>query len=201
MRPLRVTIAAMTPRTLPVAIVLITASLFAAPLPASGSSVDDVAVLRHCGAPVSEDRHQSPVTNEFMRDMYYPNDVVIHFLPIDGGWQLASAWMKHIPVTRDGLANRMPCVRDALAEAALAPKPEIDSTIAAQTVQQESRRGFGIPFLWLIFFLVLTLLVYAVIPTPRKPTPERPNPRAPQRLPDIVAQEKIRDSSSDKIQQ
>ena len=165
-------------------------------IPVIASSTDDVSVIRHCGAPISEARHQSPVTNEFMRDLYYPNDVVIHFLPVDGGWQLTSAWMKHIPVTREGVANRMPCVRDALAEAALVPKPEIDSTIAAQTVQTESRRGFGIPFLWLIFFLILTLLIYTVYPTPRKPAPERPTPRAPQRLPDAVIQERNRQSSA-----
>ena len=163
---------------------------------AVASPVDDAAVIRHCGAPLSQDKHRSPATNAFTEDFFYPDDVVIHFLPLDGGWELGSAWMRHIPVTRDGLADRMPCVKDALAEAALAPRPLEDPTIAAQTIQTESRRGFGIPFLWLIFFLVLTLLVFVLIPTPRKRTPDLPSPRAPRREPEIVVQERIRQSSA-----
>ena len=163
---------------------------------AFASATDDTAVIRHCGAPLSQDRHRSPATNEFTEDFFYPDDVVIHFLPVDGGWQLSSAWMRHIPVTRDGVADRMPCVKDALAEAALAPRSQEDPTIATQTIQNESRRGFGIPFLWLIFFLILTLLVFIVIPTPRKRTPDLPIPRAPRREPEVVVQERIRQSSA-----
>ncbi len=175
------------------AVLLLTLSAASA---AVASPTDDTAVIRHCGPPLSQNRAQNPATNEFTEDFFYPADVVIHFLPVDGGWTLDSAWMRHIPVSRDGLADRMPCVREALTEAAEAPKPLVDSTIAAQTVQSESRRGFGIPFLWLIFLLILTLLVAVIIPTPRKREPERPLPRAPQRLPEVVVQERIRQSSA-----
>ncbi len=164
-------------------------------LSAFASASDDSAVVRHCGAPLSTNKALSPVTNEFTEDFFYPDDVVLHFLPMGGGWQLTSGWMRHLPVTRDGVAKRMPCVQEALAEVEHAPRPEIDPTISSQTISAESRRGFGIPFIWLIFALGITLAIYAVVPTPRKKLPERPEPRILHRMPDVVVQERIRQSS------
>ena len=165
-------------------------------LSAFASAADDTAVVRHCGTPLSTNKALSPVTNEYTEDFFYPGDVVLHFLPMDGGWQLTSGWMRHLPVTRDGVAKRMPCVQEALAEVEHAPRPDIDPTISSQTVSAESRRGFGIPFIWLIFALGITLAIYAVVPTPRKKLPERPEPRIMHRMPDIVVQERIRQSSA-----
>lgn len=172
-------------------------ALLAASVPvAFGAAADDTAVIHYCGAPLSTNKALSPATNEFTEDFFYPDDVVLHFLPMNGGWQLTSGWMRHIPVTRDGVAKRMPCVQEALSEVEHSPRPEIDPTIASQTVSREARRGFGIPFLWLIFALGITLAIYAVVPTPRKKLPERPEPRILHRMPDVVVQERIRQSSA-----
>ena len=165
-------------------------------LPAFASAADDSAIVRHCGSPLSTNKALSPVTNQYTEDFFYPDDVVLHFLPMDGGWQLTSGWMRHLPVTRDGVAKRMPCVQEALDEVEHSPRPQIDPTISTQTISAESRRGFGIPFLCLIFALGITLAIYAIVPTPRKKLPERPEPRVMHRMPDVVVQERIRQSSA-----
>ena len=154
-------------------------------LPAFASPTDDESVIRHCGHPLSDQRGNSQVTGEYQRNLFYPNDVIIHFAPVDGGWTLTGAWLKHVAVTREGLASNLSCVRVALEEAAKAPKPEIDPTIAQQTTQpRTSSNMFGIPFLWLILALIVAVLIFAVLPSRRAAPPTRPEPRSPRRLPD-----------------
>src|ERR1700761_5733888 len=126
--------------------------LAASALPAIASPNDYAAIVRHCGHGVQEKREVSQATGKWQRDLYYDNDVVFHFQPVDGGWDLTSAWDRHIPLTRAGLADRFPCVRAALAESEsmkTSVAERMDPTIAAQTVVPQEGGTFGIPHLGL----------------------------------------------------
>lgn len=169
--------------------VLCCLSALAFALPALGSPSDDVAVIRHCGHPVQDKREVSQATGKWQRDLYYDNDVVFHFQPVDGGWDLTSAWDKHIPLSRTGLAARFPCVREALAEAEgtrNSVADRMDPTIAAQTVVPQEGGTFGVPHLGLILMLGLVVVLAVLLPNAkrRNSRPNLPEPRTPQRTPD-----------------
>jgi len=138
--------------------------------PAFALPGEAAAVLQHCGAPKAEEQMTSPVTNRLERNLYYGNDTIMHFQPSENGWSFTTGWMGHIPVTRDMLAARMPCFRDAMQQAATAPLPYVDPSVAVQTsLQPVDEATFGIAHFWLIAGLALLLLVLVlVIPSARR---------------------------------
>ncbi|HEY4355445.1 MAG TPA: hypothetical protein VGN16_06840 [Acidobacteriaceae bacterium] len=157
-------------------------------LPAFATPNDDVAIIRHCGHPLQDKREVSQASGKWQRDLYYDNDVVFHFQPVGGGWDLTSAWDRHIPLSREGLAAKFPCVRDALAEAAGAKDSvadRMDPTIAVQTRVPREGGTFGIPQLWLILLLGVTVVLAVLLPNRRRrPPANRLEPRTLSRQPD-----------------
>lgn len=169
--------------------------IVATPLAFAASS-DDELILRHCGHPLNESRGLSPTTNEWQLDFTYPDDVVLHLRPVNGGWTFVSAWMKHLPLSRERAAERFQCLREALAESSAAPTA-VDPTIAAQVHDRTylAETGSSVPFLWLILVLAATLFVIIFIPARRRRLKrELPAPRSPQRKPEVVIKEERRAS-------
>jgi hypothetical protein len=128
------------------------------------------AVERHCGPPGAESKETSPVTNQLQRTLIYNNALYLHFEPVAGGWTFTTAWNGHLPMTRGELEKRLPCFRNAMADAANdAATKAINPTIAAQTASQPANdAAFGIPHLWLIVALVITLLIFLILPSARQ---------------------------------
>jgi len=127
------------------------------------------AVVRHCGPPGAESKETSPVNGQLERTLIYRNVLLLHFQPVTGGWTFTTAWNNHLPMSRQELENRLPCFRNAMQEAATTPNAAIDPTIAGQTASQSSNDAtFGIPHFALIVFLVVTLLVFILLPSARQ---------------------------------
>jgi hypothetical protein len=123
------------------------------------------AVLEQCGAPTSQSHGISPLNARDERNLVY-GDLTMHFTPMDGSWSFTTAWRSHLPVTRNELARQMPCFARAMQEAAAAPQPVVDPTIAQETTQVKTV-NFGIPYFWWIVVLTIVLLVVGL--WPRKP--------------------------------
>lgn len=156
------------------------------PLVAYGLPGEADAVIQHCGTPTAEHQGMSSVTNQMERDLYY-NKLILHFEPAGGGWEFRSAWSNHLPVSRNGLEQRMPCFREALTQVASAPKPAIDPTIAQQTSLAPTQgSSFGVPFLWLIFGLAVVLAVFVAIPARRRKVRGLAMEERPFRRPRVV---------------
>ena len=129
------------------------------------------AVERRCGPPSAESKGISEVTNQLERTLIYYDSVYLHFQPVAGGWSFTTAWNGHLPMTRREVESRMPCFRVAMQDAASgAPvAADIDPTIASQTINRPATNtSFGIPHLWLIVALVVTLLVFLIWPSARQ---------------------------------
>jgi len=139
-------------------------------IPAFALPGDAAAVMQHCGAPKSEEQMTSPVTNRLERNLYYADDVILHFQPSENGWSFTSAWDKHFPMTREMLEARMPCFRNAMKEAESQPLPYIDPSIAQQTTMQPvDPSTFGIANFWLIAGLIVILaLFFILVPAARR---------------------------------
>lgn len=159
-------------------------------LPAFALPGEDEAVVRHCGKPASERRDLSPVTNQIQRDLFY-GDIVLHFQAVEGGWSFTTAWVKHLPMTRTALEQRLPCFRDAMQEVASAPRPALDPTIEAQTyVKPIDGTTFGIPHFWLIIILGVILVLAVAVPSARRKKRVLPEPRVYHRVPEVVLESK-----------
>jgi hypothetical protein len=129
------------------------------------------AVELRCGAPGAESKEISPVTNQLERTLIYNKNLYLHFEAVAGGWSFTTAWNNHLPMTRNELEKRMPCFRDAIQDAAKAAPAatNIDPTIAGQTVQSpENDATFGIPHFGLMVALVITLIVFLILPSARQ---------------------------------
>jgi hypothetical protein len=148
------------------ALLIVSSSAFAAP-------GDLTSVERHCGPPNAESKEISQVTNQLERTLIYNNNgntLYLHFEPVAGGWSFTTAWKGHLPMTRNELEGRLPCFRNAMQEAENAAKgvSNVDPTIARQTAAMSSEGTFGIPLLWLIVALVITLLIFIFLPSARQ---------------------------------
>jgi hypothetical protein len=149
----------------------LTLAALTATLPALALPGELTAVERHCGNPQAESRETSQVTNHLQRTLIY-NDLLLHFEPMEQGWSFTTAWHGHFPMTRGELESKLPCFRDAMNEvAANAPANTLvpaDPAIAQQTAGQPIDSSFGIPHLWLIAILVVTLILFIFIPSARQ---------------------------------
>jgi len=126
------------------------------------------AVVRHCGPPGAESKETSPVNGQLQRTLIYNKVLYLHFEPVAGGWGFTTAWNNHLPMTRNEVEGRLPCFRDAMKDAA-STATTMDPTIAVQSAPDSSNEGaFGIPHFGLIVFLVITLLVFIVVPSARQ---------------------------------
>jgi len=127
------------------------------------------AVVRHCGPPGAESKETSPINGKLERTLIYNKVLLLHFEPVAGGWAFTTAWNDHLPMTRNELEGRLPCFRSAMQEAAAAGPAMIDPTIASQSNPQPSSDAtFGIPHFALIAGLVITLLVFILLPSARQ---------------------------------
>jgi hypothetical protein len=127
-------------------------------------------VVLHCGPPGAESRETSQITGEQQRTLIYDNSLYLHFQPVATGWSFTTAWKGHLPMTRGEIENHMPCFRQAMQEAAAAVpvEPGIDPALAAQSVPpRNNNNSFGVPHLPLIVFLIITLLVFLIVPSAR----------------------------------
>jgi len=126
------------------------------------------AVIQRCGQPGAESRETSPVTNQLERTLIYNGKTYLHFEPVAGGWAFTTAWNGHLPMNRSEIENRMPCFRQAMQDASKAAPnaPTVDPSIANQRVQTANNDAtFGIPHFALIVFLVVTLIVFLLLPS------------------------------------
>jgi hypothetical protein len=146
-------------------LVLVGASSYAFAAPG-----DLTAVERHCGPPGAESKETSQVTNQLERTLIYNNTLYLHFQPVTRGWSFTTAWNGHLPMTRNELEGRLPCFQNAMKEAENAAKgiSAVDPTIARQTAPLATEGTFGIPLLWLIVALVITLLIFIALPSSRQ---------------------------------
>ena len=128
------------------------------------------AVVRHCGPPGAESKETSPVNGQLERTLIYNKVLYLHFEPVAGGWAFTTAWNNHLPMTRNELEGRLPCFRSAMQEAAASAPAAIDPTIASQTTVQQASNDttFGIPHFALIVLLLITLLVFILLPSARQ---------------------------------
>jgi len=132
--------------------------------PAFALPGEAAAVIQHCGAPKAEEQVTSQVTSRLERNLYYADDLILHFQPSENGWSFTTAWHGHLPMTRDQLEARMPCFKTAMEQAAAQPLPYVDPSIAAQTaLQPVDSTTFGIAHLWLIGGLVAVLVLLLFI--------------------------------------
>jgi hypothetical protein len=144
-------------------------------------------VIQHCGQPRAEEQVTSPVTNRLERNLYYGDDLILHFQPLEGGWGFTTAWYKHLPMTRDRLEARLPCFADAMKQVAAQPVQTVDPTIAGQTaIAPVDEETFGIPHLWLIVLLVALLILALLIPTAKRRTRARIVRNKPLRKPSLL---------------
>lgn len=148
---------------------LLTLALLGASASAFAAPGDLEAVERHCGPPNAESNGTSEVTYQLERTLIYNNGLYLNFQPVAGGWSFTSAWKGNLPITRGQVGARLSCFRDAMQDAATAAQAttEIDPTIAGQTIHPIDA-SFGIPHLWLIVALVITLLLFLILPSARQ---------------------------------
>jgi hypothetical protein len=155
----------------PVRAFILSLSLLASFSVALAEAGDLDAVEQHCGAPGAESKEISPVTNQLERTLIYNNALYLHFEPVGGGWSFTTAWNGHLPMSRAKLEERLPCFRNALTESttASAGVPSTDPSIAAQTNHLAANDfAFGIPHFGLIVLLVITLIVFLILPSARQ---------------------------------
>lgn len=142
-------------------------------LPAYALPGDLDAVEQHCGQPRAESQEISQVTNQPQRTLFYPNDVVLHFSAILGGWTFTSGWHGNLPLSRDDLRRRLPCFRNAMDQVfaqETAADSSIDPTIAAEFAPHNevaSAATYGIPHFWLILLLCALMFIGLMLPDPR----------------------------------
>lgn len=152
---------------------LLLVSLFVVPAPAFALAGELDAVEQHCGTPLRESQEVSVVTDQAQRTLYYPNDVALHFQPMDEGWSFTTGWRGGLPISREALEQSLPCFRDAMLQVAAA-NPAIqaaDPGILNDTVVDipfYNQSTFGIPHFWLIVALAFFIVVAALIPKARK---------------------------------
>jgi hypothetical protein len=148
-------------------------SLLLAASPAFALPGDLDAVEQHCGQPRAESQEISQVTNQPERTLFYPNDVVLHFEAVLGGWTFTSGWHGNLPLSREDLQKRLPCFRNAMAQLSAqetASQPAIDPTIAAELSAHNEVAGsapYGIPHFWLILLLCVLFFIGLLLPDPR----------------------------------
>jgi len=146
---------------------LLSLTLLASSAPAFAGD-ELLAVERHCGNPGAESKETSPINGQLERTLIYNNVLYLHFKPTASGWSFTTAWNNHLPMTRNEVEGRLPCFRDAMKDAA-STATTMDPTIAVQSAPDSSNEGaFGIPHFGLIVFLVITLLVFIVVPSARQ---------------------------------
>jgi len=139
--------------------------------PQYGSPGEMDAVMRLCGKPRGISKGISPVTNTMQRNLIYSDTLILHFQPIRDGWSFTTGWDGHVPITRDQLSVKMPCFRQALAEAARIPTKPVaaDPTIADQVATTPfNNANYGIPHLYLILILIGIFLICLLIPGARQ---------------------------------
>lgn len=148
--------------------VLVAAAVLAFSSVSSFASPTDLpSVLTHCGTPDNDATARSEVSGLPQRTLTY-GDVRINFQRnADAtGWNFVDGWIGHLPATRVGVGRAMPCVNDALDEAAIQQQNALasaDPAIAQQSAQAMGLHGaFGVRNLWLIVFLAAILAIFAV---------------------------------------
>ena len=152
-------------------IFLLSLILLASSVPAFAAPGELDAVIKRCGIPGGESKEISQVTNQLERTLIYNGNSYLHFEPVAGGWAFTSAWNGHLPMSRKEVENRMPCFHQAMQDAAnAAPNASgIDPAIAQQSINPTANDAtFGIPHFALIVFLVITLIVFLLLPSARQ---------------------------------
>lgn len=163
-------------------LLIVAATLVFSTLPALAVPGEASAVIQRCGTPLADTQGISPVSNTHQRNLTYPNDLILHFEPLLGGWSFTTAWHSHLPMTRSELEEKLPCFREAMADAAAAPQPEMDPTIAADqaSVRHVDMFTFGVPHFWLIVLLSVALVILIALPS-KRPEPRRVDERTYRR--------------------
>jgi hypothetical protein len=153
---------------------LLLASAFL-PVAASALPVRASDVLRHCGQPTAEGIRISEVTGGMERELWY-GDNILHFEATEGDWEFSSAWKGHLPISGRALATGMPCLREAIDEAAAVPTGLNFAKLDHESRPEELSRGLGIPFFWLIAGLTVVLLFVVLDPLISPETREKSAP-------------------------
>lgn len=153
------------------ALLFVSLFVFSAPAFALPGELD--AVEQHCGQPLRESQEVSVVTDQAQQTLYYPNDVALHFQPMDEGWSFTTGWHGNLPISREELEQRLPCFRNAMLQVAAANPAvrDADPGILNDTVVEipfYNQSTFGIPHFWLIIALAFFVVVVALIPNARK---------------------------------
>ena len=156
---------------------LLSLILLGSSIPAFAAPGELDAVIQRCGQPGAESKETSQASDQLERTLIYNNGkTLLHFQPVAGGWVFTTAWNGHLPMTRNEIEKRMPCFRQAMEDAAKAAPnaAPVDPSIANQRVQTVNNDAtFGIPHFALIVFLVVTIIVFLLLPSARQRQLER----------------------------
>jgi hypothetical protein len=142
-------------------------------------------VLAHCGPP-TRDEIAAPANGAQSRTITY-GDIALTFQPLHDDWAFSSVSEEKIPLTQAEAIKRLPCLGDALEEAAANPGYASNETGAASEgpAAQPTKTRNAI-FLWVIGAILAGVIFFAIRPYAnsvpiRQPSAKRP--RAPKRRP------------------